>query len=164
MPKGEDASFASDQKAIISIVKSANTLSLATLNDQQYPEVSLVPFLYYENRFYIFVSELSPHTQYLLKHSTCSLLVYNNEKEAKNHFAIERLSVSCQAKREQKNKELVLDLMAQKLGQTVSLLRQLSDFHLFALTPDSGRLITGFGKAFDVDFSDLSITHVNPNQ
>lgn len=164
MSKGKGSAFANNQETIVSIVESANTLSLATLNDQQHPEVSLVPFLYYESHFYIFVSELSPHTRYLLKHKTCSLLVYNNEKEAQNYFAIERLSVSCHARCEHENKELILDLMTQKLGQTVSLLRQLGDFHLFVLVPNNGRLITGFGKAFDVDFSDLSITHVNPKQ
>jgi heme oxygenase (biliverdin-IX-beta and delta-forming) len=41
--------------------------------------------------------------------------------------------------------------MTAEFGEIVSLLRQLPDFHLFALTPTQGQFIAGFGKAFVVD-------------
>jgi len=147
-------------EVMASLLESSKTLSLATLNDQQYPEISLVPFLYHEGLFYIYVSDLSLHTQHLLNNPICSLLLYRNEEKPKNYFSIERMTVVCQAKSQELNRENILEMMIEKLGNTMKLLRQLGDFRLFSLSPEEGRLVTGFGKAFDIRFSDLSLRHV----
>ena len=52
--------------------------------------------------------------------------------------------------------------MAERLGGTVGLLRQLGDFHLIKLTPQTGQYIAGFGQAFDIDFAELELEHINP--
>jgi len=155
----------SDYQSLISpLLSSSSTLSLGTINEKKEPEVSLVPFLYHRKQFWIFVSQLSPHTQHLLEFSCCSILIYDNQVEPKNIFSIERISAVCKAQIESDNKESILDLMEKKLGVTVSLLRQLGDFHLFSLAPKEGRFIAGFGRAFTVDFSDLSISHIDPSK
>ena len=50
-----------------------------------------------------------------------------------------------------------LDAMAAKLGDTLAVLRQLGDFHLIKLTPQTGQFIAGFGRAFEIDVEDLSL-------
>lgn len=151
------------QATIISLLDSSSTLSLGTVNNKQEPEVGLVPFLYHKERFWVFVSQLSPHTQHLLNSLSCSLLLYDNQSQPKNHFAVERLSVTCHAQIENDGKECILDLMTEKLGETISLLRQLGDFHLFSLAPIKGRFIAGFGQAFIVDFPDMTLKHIGPS-
>jgi len=150
-----------DQKLLAQLLEKSVTLSLGTINQKQQAEVSLVPFLYHMDCFWIFVSELSRHTQHLLTHSEVSVLIRSEGEKIANPFTVERLSAVCEAGLENDEREEVLDLMASKLGKTVSLLRQLEDFRLFKLKPVDGRLITGFGKAFDVDFSEMSLTHIN---
>ncbi len=149
------------QSTLHLLLESSLILSLGTINKQQQSEVSLVPFLYDSGCFWIFVSQLSSHTQHLFDRSDVSILVYNAEEKIVNPFAIKRLSAACEAKPVVKNKEEMLDLMADKLGETVSLLRKLGDFHLFCIRPKSGRLIAGFGQAFDIDFSTMSLTHIS---
>ncbi len=149
------------QKLLQQLLAKSLTLSLGTINQQRQAEVSLVPFLYHMDCFWVFVSELSKHTQHLIDHPDVSVLVCNIESKVINPFSIERLSVACQAELENNTREDVLDLMTSKLGKTVSLLRQLGDFQLFKLKPINGRLIAGFGQAFDVDFSKMSLAHVD---
>ncbi|MFT6388067.1 MAG: putative heme iron utilization protein [Cellvibrionaceae bacterium] len=164
MSKTQQTALSNYQSSINALLGSVSTLSLGTVNEKKEPEVSLVPFLYHRKRFWVFVSQLSPHTQHLVDRSVCSVLIYNNQVEPKNHFAVERISATCAAQMEVDDKNLVLDLMEEKLGETVSLLRQLGDFHLFSLAPAEGRFIAGFGRAFNVNFSDLSLSHIDPSK
>lgn len=154
------------QATILSLLASSQTLSLGTLNPVKQPEVSLVPFLYHDSCFWIFVSQLSAHTQHLLERPEASVLIYDNQNSPKNCFAVERVNAQCAVRCEDaaETKAQILDAMTEKLGETVSLLRQLGDFSLFALKPEKGRFIAGFGQAFDIDFSDFSFTHIDPSK
>lgn len=164
MPRSSKKSTEELQALICSLFNSTHTLSLATLSEDRLPEASLVPFLYYDDQFWIFVSQLSSHTQHLLKQRKGSALIYANEAEPKNYFSIERVSFLFDVAVEEKNREQILDLMSAKLGDTVSLIRQLGDFYLLSLRPQQGRFIAGFGQAFDIEFPDLSLRHINPQQ
>ncbi|MGH1487051.1 MAG: HugZ family protein [Cellvibrionaceae bacterium] len=144
-----------------SLFEDRSVLMLATLNDQK-PEASATPFLYYENSFWVYVSRLSSHTQNLLTNRIVSFIISVDESQSANPFALTRVMVQCTPCEEnQTKKEKVLQEMQDKLGETVALLQQLPDFHLIRLTPVSGRFIAGFGQAFDIDFSDLSLHHVS---
>ncbi len=156
----ESTDLSEYQQVLHQLLEKSPVLSLAVVNEQQEPEASLVPFLYDSDCFWVFVSQLSGHTQHLLKLPNVSVLIFNAEEKIKNPFAIQRASASCQVEIEHEKREEVLDLMTQKLGETVSLLRQLGDFHLFKLTPQKGRLIAGFGQAFDIDFATMSLEHI----
>ena len=46
-----------------------------------------------------------------------------------------------------------LDKMSDELGETMSLLRSLPDFHLLQLIADKGRFIAGFGQAFTININ-----------
>ncbi len=148
------------QNVLQQLLEKSAVLSLAVINEQQEPEASLVPFLYDSDCFWVFVSQLSGHTQHLLKAPNVSVLIFNTEEKMKNPFAIQRVSASCQVSIERERRDEILDRMTQKLGETVSLLRQLGDFHLFKLAPNNGRLIAGFGQAFDIDFTAMTLEHI----
>ena len=158
-----------DHQAVLQqLLDNRKTASLSTLNQQRLPEVSLVPFVYYQQSFWIYVSRLSQHTQNLLEQRAVSLLIHGSEDSSPNVFAIQRLIVECDAaefdcQQNGQYAEEVFQCMSDRLGKTVGLLRQLPDFYLFSLTPKTGRLITGFGKAFTINFEDLTLTHINPS-
>ena len=50
--------------------------------------------------------------------------------------------------------------MQDKFGEVVGVLRSLSDFHLLALRPESGRYVIGFGRAFTINLSDGTLRHI----
>ena len=150
--------------SMLQLLEESKVLTLATVNEQHLPEASLTPFIYAQGKIWIFVSQLSAHTQNMLRQPAVSLLIMVNQADASNMFNIERLTIECQAIEQTENRNKILDLMVEKLGKTVTLLRQLPDFQLFALNPGCGSFIQGFGKAYDVNFTDLTLTHINPSK
>ncbi|MGI2028502.1 HugZ family protein [Endozoicomonas acroporae] len=145
------------------LVNSHQTLTLSTLSPQGRPEISYTPYLRGEDgNFYIFVSELAHHTPNLLANPVCSILFAAPESETKNLFARERAFFHCQANELARGTERcdhLLDLIQEKFGNTVEVLRNLPDFHLFALTPENGQYTVGFGKAFKIN-ADGSFSHI----
>lgn len=145
------------------LVNSHKTLTLSTLSPEGKPEISYTPYLCGKDGiFYIFISELAHHTPNLQANPVCSIFFATPESETKNLFARERAFFNCQAEelpRDTDNCDHWLDLIQEKFGNTVEVLRNLPDFHLFALKPLSGQYTVGFGKAFKIN-ADGSFTHI----
>jgi len=129
------------------------TLQLATISNDGFPEISYAPFIAHNDCFYIFISELAAHTRNLLKQPIASVMLIEDEPAADNAFARKRLTYRCQARQviretpefaEQANK------MEQRFGAMIKLLTQLNDFHLFELKPVSGQYVAGFGKTYEI--------------
>lgn len=161
-------SLAEECRAFIS---SRQSLMLASLvNDADpvsWPDASYAPFVWHEGKFYIFVSELAAHTQNLLSCPRASVLFIEDEAGNRNPFARQRSVFKCQVKlqdRTGENYETVLDALQARFGGTVEVLRGLSDFRLFALEPEQGRYIVGFGKAYDIQPETFELQHVGPDQ
>ena len=142
------------QRACDGLIQHQQSLLLASRSEQGKADISYAPYLREGGDFYIFVSQLAKHTQNLLSYPQASVLFIEPETEAANPFARRRLTFDCRVREINKNDPdhgQILDGMAAKFGETVNLLRSLPDFHLFALTPERGLFVAGFGKAFAVD-------------
>ncbi|MEE9338751.1 MAG: pyridoxamine 5'-phosphate oxidase family protein [Methylococcaceae bacterium] len=143
------------------LIKSQQTLLLATVSAHAEPECSYAPFVTDKHKvFYIFVSELATHTKNMMDTQKASILFIKPEQETKNFFVRERVIFDCIISEIQQDDELFnrqLSRMNDQFGETVELLRSLPDFHLLALTPVKGRYIAGFGKAFMIDMTDGSL-------
>jgi len=151
------------QSAIEALVNSLKSVQLATLNAEQHPEISYTPFMRLDDAYYIFISELASHTQNILLQPKLSLLFIEDEQSAKNIFARKRLSLNVLASECKQGTEqctFILDEFEQQHGKTVSLLRQLPDFHLFKLTAENGSYVQGFGQAFDLSGKHLEVIQV----
>lgn len=152
---------ANDDAAIARVCEDllAKTLSLqlATLGEDGYPHCGYTPYVMQQQagsgarRFYIFVSELALHTRDLMREPRASILLIEDEADAKQIFARTRLYYECDVEelsREHPNYTSILDSYEERQGKMVSLLRQLPDFRLMQLSPVSGQFVMGFGKAF----------------
>jgi len=142
------------QAACDRLIDTQKTLLLATRSPASRADISYAPYLRDDASFYIFVSELAEHTENMLAYSQASILFIEPESECSELFARQRLSFDCLARevlRADPVYESILDAMTERLGKTMTLLRQLPDFHLIALTPTTGRFVAGFGKACQVD-------------
>ncbi len=149
-------------QSYLQLVQNQKTLILATVSDQGQPECSYAPYVKDgQNIFYIFVSELATHTKNMLHTAKASILFIKPEQETKNFFVRERVIFGCTISEIQQDDVLYnkqLSLMNDRFGETVELLRGLSDFHLLALTAVNGRYIEGFGKAFMINIADGSLS------
>lgn len=132
---------------------------LATSDTSGSPESSYAPFIRHEGIFYIFVSELAIHTRNMLANPQACLLFIEDEDKTANIFARKRATIRAEAaeiSRSGSEASIILDLLEAAHGNTMQLLRGLSDFHLLALTPSEATYTAGFGKAYRLSGNSLS--------
>ena len=139
------------------------TIILGTAAYNNVPDASVAPaVLGPDGAFYVFVSELSTHTQNIIDGGKASALIIQDEAESKQLLARKRLTFACEATEIVEGNmiyEARMEDLKTKFGPIMANLSQMEDFHMFCLQPISGRLINGFGQAFDVnpnDWNDLS--------
>lgn len=146
------------------LMASKKTLLLSTASANGVPDISYEPFARDEvGVFYIYVSEMACHTVNLLNNPQASILFIRPESESPNLFARERAVLSCSVSEIIRDDAIYADrvqALQDKFGEVVSVLRSLSDFHLFALRPENGRYVIGFGRAFSINVSDGSLRHI----
>lgn len=141
----------SDALALLAALKSC---SIATTDSLGEPHTSYAPFIEREGKFYCFASELSRHTGHFLESGLACLLFIEDESCSKNIFARRRLTISCSVSEIRRDEDVfktIVVQMADRLGDTVSILVELSDFHLFQFSPLKGNIVTGFGNAHEID-------------
>ena len=146
------------------LIASQQTLLLSTASAIGVPDISYAPFVRdHAGLFYIYVSEMACHTANFLNNPQASALFIRPESASKNLFARERAVLSCSVKEIMRDDEIYtnqIQALQDKFGEVVSLLRSLSDFHLFALRPESGRYVIGFGRAFTINVNDGTLHHI----
>ena len=128
------------------------TLLMSTVSAEGVPDASYTPFVRMEDDcFYVYVSGLSRHTVNLEATGLVSLLLVEDERDAKQLFARQRLSFDCGVKlipRDSARWEDVMENFSRKFGEVIELIRPLADFKLFCLAPESGVYVRGFGQAY----------------
>ncbi|MBT3784979.1 HugZ family protein [bacterium] len=139
------------------LLQDCRSLILSTSSAEGIPHSSYAPFVASTPEdFYIFVSDLARHTSNLNSATQVGILLIDDESKTDEIFARKRASLVCtvgKVEREEEPYNQILDLLAQRQGETVNLLRSLSDFRLFHFQAREGTLVTGFGKALKLEFS-----------
>lgn len=147
------------------LMASQQTLLLSTASTNGVPDISYAPFVR-DNAgvFYIYVSEMACHTVNLLNNPQASLLFIRPESESRNLFARERAVLNCSVKEISREGAIYADrihALQNRFGEVVRMLHSLPDFHLFALRPENGRYVVGFGRAFSINVIDGTLSHLN---
>ncbi len=154
--------------ALQELLASQQTLLLSTASINNEPDLSYAPFVRDQaGCFYIFVSELAAHTANLLANPKASVMFIRPEADSRNLFARERVVFNCKAREISRHEGIhttQLTALQDKFGEVVNLLRSLSDFHLFALSPESGRYVAGFGQAYTINVKDGSVSPFSNKQ
>ena len=149
------------EKVWANLIDEMQSLQLSTIGPEGQPHCSYTPYLYRSpNSVYILISQLAAHTRHLLANNNVAIMIIADEKSTSQIFARTRVHYVCQALRihpEDPEYASVLDDYERRHGQTVSLLRQLPDFILFQLKPESGQFVMGFGKAYKLTGDNLSV-------
>jgi heme oxygenase (biliverdin-IX-beta and delta-forming) len=141
------------------LLKTLGSVQLATLNATHEAEISYAPYIKRDDFFYIFISELAAHTQNLKLNPDASLMFIADESASKTIFARKRLVLKSRAElisRQDSQWNIIMDDFEAIHGNTITLLKTLSDFYLFQFTPIKGIFIKGFGQAFSLTGSNLT--------
>ena len=141
------------------------SLQLATTSGEGVPEASYAPFFRDGRDFYVYVSELSRHTANLSQNPRASVLLIENEADARHLFARRRLTYQCDCEEVPRGSDpfdTALDGFQEKFGDFIGMLRNLEDFHLFRVSPYTGTFVTGFARAFEMIGEQLDeVRHIN---
>ena len=149
------------RQILVRLVKEQRTAALGTLFHGA-PLVSLVPFSAAPDlsAIAIHVSRLAQHTKGLLEFGKVGLIIAEPEREGRNPQTLARLSIQGDAAPIAPSDPEYTDARDSYLQKfpSAALNFQLGDFLLVRIVPSSARLVTGFGKIFDLmpeDFAGL---------
>ncbi len=128
------------------------TAIIGTLDSHNHPFSSYAPYVYDENRFYVYISDIATHAKNLQKNPKVSLFFVEDESKTENMFARKRVSLQCDSQkiaRGSERFERVLELFSQKFdAKMVATLKQMVDFNLYEFKVTYGEATFGFGKAY----------------
>ncbi len=127
---------------------------ISTLDNTKAPFTSYAPFIQKDNDFYIFISDIAKHAKNIQRGKQCSLFFIEDESQAKNIFARQRVVLQCEATKIAKDNEVceeLLNTFEEKFGDIMNMLKEMKDFNLYKITPLKGEAVFGFAEAFDIE-------------
>ena len=155
------------EQALARLVRDERIASLGTLFHGA-PLVSLVLFSAADDgcAIDVHVSRLAQHTQGLLESGRVGLMIAEPDRDSRNPQTLARVSIQGEAKpipTDDPEYDAARALYLNKFP-TAALNFQFGDFLLVRLRPHSARLVTGFGRIFDLKADDLKriLTVSNP--
>ena len=167
----QEQAFFDPEDALQEYLNLRNTLlsaQIATQGDEQTPESSYAPFVWFDGCIYLFLSELARHTQNLRRDPAIGLMLIEDEAQARNPFSRRRIYLQGKAMpllRDHESFAPVLAEFHQRFGAVMEVIEPLPDFHLFRVNIFNGRFILGFGQAYLLSGDDLDqLEHIDPRQ
>ena len=143
------------------LLQQARTLQISTSSESgEYIEWGVAPYIRRNNLFYIYVSELGGHVRFMLDKRPVLFSIIEDEKATHNIWARIRLKFTAEISeimRGEAEFNAICDEIADHHGPVMAVIREFSDFHLFAINPKKGVIVTGFGSAFKVTGNDFKL-------
>lgn len=141
------------------------TVLMATSNAKGENDCSYTPYLLDEQgHLYIYISQLAHHTRNVRENANVGLMFVQDESATRNMYARKRLTLQADAypvDDSDERRENLLNLLQERQGKMVGMLRQLPDFQLFELIPREGRFVRGFGDAWELRGPDLEVVQLS---
>lgn len=133
-------------------IQAIQTAIIGSLDAKGDPFSSYTPYVYDQNRFYIYISDIATHAKNIQRNPHTSLFFVEDESKTENLFARKRLSLqgdSQKIARGSERFEAVMELFSKKFdAKMVATLKQMSDFNLYEFNVQYGEATFGFGKSY----------------
>lgn len=138
-----------------------NTVIISTKDENGDPFISYSPYVEHDGKFYIYISAISEHYQYIERNNRIHVMLISDENKSPNLFARERVRIQCSAENigDVGHEEIFTKFEEIHGTPMMGVLRGI-DMSLFELTPEEGRYVVGFGQAFDIDLLGEKFEHV----
>jgi len=126
------------------------SLVISSVDENSIPLTNYSPFVKKDGNYYVSVSSSLPHYTNMVRQAKAHVLIIEDEKDASHIYARKRLyfNVSCELV---DNQEEIFDLFDNRYGEALSFLRDMKDFRVIKLIPQSKSLVLGFGAAYKMD-------------
>ncbi len=161
---GMSEAIARARDAIAHFRTHLSTVVLGTASAEGEPDSSVAAALVAaDGDFVIYISGLAAHTRNLRANPRGSILLVEPESPATQPLARRRLTFACTADpvtRESAAHTAFVTAFRTKFGPVIDVVAGLPDFQFVRLVPQRGRVVIGFGAAFDVAPQDWD--HLTP--
>lgn len=145
----------------LTFLNTCKTIVISSKDEQDQPFISYAPFVKHDGKFYIYISKISDHYQFIEQSELVHIMLLADEKDSPNIFARERARFQCTTENiGNDGHEVIFDLFDMTHGKPMMDVLRGLDFSLFELIPQEGRFVVGFGQAFEVDISGDRFIHV----
>ena len=139
---------------MLEFIKDFHSTVLGTLDAKGWPFGSYAPFVHYEHKYYIFISNVAKHAKNLQTTPKASLLFIEDESKTEQIFARKRISLQCSSVmigRDDAKFNEVMEIFKSKFSEDmVDMLIGMADFNLYELSTDYGEATFGFGEAYNI--------------
>ena len=145
------------------------SLVISSLDENGFPFTSYAVFVRYENKYYVYLSDIANHSHNLRRSPKASIFFAQDEQDCEKIFARKRVVYQVDTKVIDKSSDTyknVIDIFMEKEPNTFSMLVNMSDFNLYEFTPSFGQAVFGFGAAYDIggeNFNELVERKSNGN-
>ena len=126
------------------------SILLGTVDSNNNPNITYAPYLKYEGENYIYISEIGDHYNNLKDTEKLEVMFLEDESKAKAVTVRGRLRYKSGFEflgRDEKFEE-IMNEFEKKAGETMKVMRGMTDFHLVKLNFLEGRFVKGFGQAY----------------
>ena len=133
------------------LLQKQKTTLISSVDAENFPQASYAPFVIEEDKMYIYISRIADHYRNLENNGKVSVMVIEDECNSKILFARKRISFSGMAKKVESVPESVSKKFDENHPNMMGVLKTM-DFDFFEIELAKGRLVEGFGKAFDLKY------------
>ncbi len=136
------------------LLKNQKTCFMSTIDENNFPQASYAPYVINENKMYIYISQITEHYKNLMNNGKVSVMIIEDESSSEILFARKRVSFIGEAKKVDTVPNYVLEKLDENHSKKMMDVLKGFDFNFFEIDLLKGRLVEGFGKAFDLKFID----------
>lgn len=141
------------EQTLARLIRQTRIATLGTLHEGE-PNLAMVAYAFAEDfsAFYIHVSKLGKHTRDMESDPRVSLLIAETDDRRADPQTLARVSLQARAEvlpRDAVDYALIKHLYLNRFPEAEQIF-SLGDFNLWKLTPQSGRFVAGFARAFNL--------------
>ena len=138
---------------LVKFLENFKSTVLSTIDQEGLPFTSYAPFIKVEGKYYVYLSAMAKHTKNLEKNQNISLFFIEDENSCENIFARKRAILQCNSKklpRDTEEFDKLIEIFEQTHGQTMKMLKKMTDFSIYEFSPFKGEAVFGFGEAYNI--------------
>ena len=130
------------------------TFMISSTTKENKPFISYAPFVKIGEKLYSYISQTAEHYENLCTNPEVAVMVIEDEKDAKTAFARARVSFNATATKLEEVSDAIWEAFEAKQGSDILQVLKSLDFHMFEFELHTGRLVKGFGQAYDLTLKD----------
>ena len=134
---------------------------ISTKNEAGKLHVSYSPVVFHDGKAYCYMSTIAQHARNLNTNAEASIMWIADESDSKQIFARGRVTFDAVTKvLASEQQDEIHPKFVERFGEIVDRFKEMADFSVYEFSLDQGRLVLGFGQAFDVQAGSLDVAHV----